>query len=90
MDAEAELNYVKYDNQQYEEVHNKNGEEAQQSMEAPRRVYINDPTANLASNFRPNVVVTSKYKWWNFIFKNLFEQVLRNTSPLKINLTSSH
>lgn len=31
--------------------------------------------------FRNNQITTSKYTWWNFIFKNLFEQ-FRHVSNL--------
>eukprot|EP01116_Phalansterium_solitarium_P004039 TRINITY_DN1491_c0_g1_i2.p1 TRINITY_DN1491_c0_g1~~TRINITY_DN1491_c0_g1_i2.p1 ORF type:complete len:1331 (+),score=449.05 TRINITY_DN1491_c0_g1_i2:287-4279(+) len=45
--------------------------------EANRMVLIDDPVGNAPSKFRDNHISTSKYTWWNFFFKNLFEQFMR-------------
>ena len=37
-------------------------------------VHINDRDANADGKFSVNMISTTKYTWWNFIFKNLFEQ----------------
>lgn len=40
-------------------------------------IAFNDTEANAAHPFPKNVTKTSKYTWWNFIFKNLYEQYHR-------------
>jgi phospholipid-translocating ATPase len=44
----------------------------------PRTVYANAPARN--AEFKPNVISNTKYTWWNFVPKNLWEQFARNTN----------
>jgi phospholipid-translocating ATPase len=44
----------------------------------PRTVYANSSAHNAA--FLPNVISNTKYTWWNFVPKNLWEQFARNTN----------
>jgi hypothetical protein len=50
------------------------GEEGD-SGEGARCVHVNDRAANAAAGFATNMTSTTKYTWWNFPFKNLYEQV---------------
>jgi hypothetical protein len=43
--------------------------------EGGRCVHVNDRSANAAGGFATNQTSTTKYTWWNFPFKNLYEQV---------------
>eukprot|EP01136_Pigoraptor_vietnamica_P044457 Opistho-1_new@21219 len=42
-----------------------------------RVIYGNDPVRNLAFKYADNHIRTTKYTWWNFLPKNLFEQFHR-------------
>mmetsp|Transcript_30701 Transcript_30701/g.77025 ORF Transcript_30701/g.77025 Transcript_30701/m.77025 type:complete len:1146 (-) Transcript_30701:11-3448(-) len=42
-----------------------------------RVVYSNDPTENSRVNYVTNYLRTTKYTLWNFLFKNLYEQLKR-------------
>ena len=44
----------------------------------PRTVHANAPELN--ADFSLNVVSNTKYSWWNFVPKNLFEQFHRATN----------
>lgn len=52
------------------------GEEGD-SGEGARCVHVNDRAANAAAGFATNMTSTTKYTWWNFPFKNLYEQFRR-------------
>ncbi|GAM29207.1 hypothetical protein SAMD00019534_123830 [Acytostelium subglobosum LB1] len=42
-----------------------------------RSIFVNDPTRNVTSKFRDNTIKTTKYTYWSFIPKNLYEQFRR-------------
>jgi phospholipid-transporting ATPase len=52
-------------------------EEEEDTGEGGRCVHVNDRPANAASGFATNRTSTTKYTWWNFPFKNLYEQFRR-------------
>ena len=55
-----------------------NDEELEGSTYPP--IEINDMEANQEQDFPSNMLRTTKYRAWNFIFKNLFEQFQRTTN----------
>ena len=42
-----------------------------------RTIYPNLGTSTYQNHFHDNLIKTTKYRWWNFIPKNLFEQFHR-------------
>ncbi len=52
-------------------------EEAEEEEEG-RTIYVNDRGRNAQFQYPSNKTTTTKYTWWNFLFKNLYEQVSRN------------
>jgi len=51
-------------------------EEEEETIE-PRLISVNKPDINFLQKFADNYVSTTKYKFWNFLPKNLFEQFRR-------------
>ncbi len=49
-------------------------EEADEEEEG-RTIYVNDRRRNAQFQYPSNKTTTTKYTWWNFLFKNLYEQV---------------
>eukprot|EP01087_Luapelamoeba_hula_P010089 TRINITY_DN2655_c0_g3_i1.p1 TRINITY_DN2655_c0_g3~~TRINITY_DN2655_c0_g3_i1.p1 ORF type:complete len:1296 (-),score=220.20 TRINITY_DN2655_c0_g3_i1:95-3982(-) len=52
-------------------------EEYDEDQIEPRLVHFNKPDFNSQQKFMDNYVSTTKYKFWNFLPKNLFEQFRR-------------
>lgn len=52
-------------------------DEDEEDAVEPRLISVNKPDINFQQNFADNYVSTTKYKLWNFIPKNLFEQFRR-------------
>jgi len=52
-------------------------DEEEEEVIEPRLVSINKPDINFQQKFVDNYVSTTKYKFWNFLPKNLFEQFRR-------------
>jgi hypothetical protein len=50
-------------------------DEQDDSGEGARCVHVNDRAANAPAGFATNMTSTTKYTWWSFPFKNLYEQV---------------
>lgn len=65
------------------------GGEEGDSGEGARCVHVNDRAANAAAGFATNMTSTTKYTWWNFPFKNLYEQV-HDTHTRNTHTTHTH
>jgi hypothetical protein len=65
------------------------GGEEGDSGEGARSVHVNDRAANAAAGFATNMTSTTKYTWWNFPFKNLYEQV-HDTHTRNTHMTHTH
>jgi hypothetical protein len=40
-------------------------------------IQLNDPEANAAHEIPNNYITTTKYTWWNFLFKNIVLEQFR-------------
>lgn len=47
-------------------------------------IELNKPEINAARRFPSNHVHSTKYQWWNFLLKNLFEQFRRVTNVQRV------
>ncbi len=52
----------------------KEEEEEEEEEEEGRTIYVNDRRSNAQFQYPTNKTTTTKYTWWNFPFKNLYEQ----------------